>query len=150
MLSSIFITTDTSPSMTHNISTGTLCLLLLLVIYILNNTLSITANNVNAHNNSITPSTTIIIEIHVVNATTPSIIVDTGSNRCRTVVTTITITVVVTITMIAINTIIIIITSARAVITTIANIFPRQAPKGGTLSHLSYWNLLHKILDVAA
>ena len=27
---------------------------------------------------------------------------------------------------------------------------PRQAPKGGTLSHLAYWNLLHKILDVAA
>ena len=27
---------------------------------------------------------------------------------------------------------------------------PRQAPKGGTLSHLSYSNLLHKILDVAA
>ena len=24
------------------------------------------------------------------------------------------------------------------------------APKGGTLSHWSYWNLLHKILDVAA
>ena len=22
---------------------------------------------------------------------------------------------------------------------------PRQAPKGGTLSHLSYWNLLHKM-----
>ena len=27
---------------------------------------------------------------------------------------------------------------------------PRQAPKRGTLSHLAYWNLLHKILDVAA
>ena len=27
---------------------------------------------------------------------------------------------------------------------------PRRAPKGGTLSHLSYWNLLYKILDVAA
>ena len=26
----------------------------------------------------------------------------------------------------------------------------RQALKGGTLSHLAYWNLLHKILDVAA
>ena len=25
-----------------------------------------------------------------------------------------------------------------------------QACKGGTLSHLAYWNLLHKILDVAA
>ena len=24
-----------------------------------------------------------------------------------------------------------------------------QAPKGGTLSHLAYWNLLHKILDVS-
>ena len=23
---------------------------------------------------------------------------------------------------------------------------PRQVPKGGTLSHLAYWNLLHKIL----
>ena len=27
---------------------------------------------------------------------------------------------------------------------------PRQAPKGGTLSHLAYSNLLHKILDVSA
>ena len=27
---------------------------------------------------------------------------------------------------------------------------PRQAPKGGTLIHWAYWNLLHKILDVAA
>ena len=25
-----------------------------------------------------------------------------------------------------------------------------RAPKGGTLNHVSYWNLLHKILDVAA
>ena len=32
----------------------------------------------------------------------------------------------------------------------LTSLAPRRAPKGGTLSHLSYWNLLHKILDVAA
>ena len=52
----------------------------------------------------------------MINATIPSIITNTGINRCRTAVTTITISVVVTITsitMIAINTIMIIITSTR-------------------------------------
>ena len=27
---------------------------------------------------------------------------------------------------------------------------PRRALRGGTVSHLSYWNLLHTILDAAA
>ena len=52
----------------------------------------------------------------MINAAIPSIIVNTGINRCRTAVTTIPITVVVTITtitMIAMNTIMIIITSTR-------------------------------------
>ena len=52
----------------------------------------------------------------MINATISSIIINTGTNRCRTAVTTITITVVVTIstiTMIAINTIMIIITNTR-------------------------------------
>ena len=52
----------------------------------------------------------------MINETIPSIITNTGINRCRTAVTTITITVVVastTITMVAINTIMVIITSTR-------------------------------------
>ena len=52
----------------------------------------------------------------MINATIPSIIIDTGINPCRTAVPTSTITVVVTtttITMIAINTIMIIITSTK-------------------------------------
>ena len=56
-----------------------------------------------------TPSTTIVIEKSLINATIPSININTGIYRCRTAVTTSTITVVVTIatiTMIAINTII--------------------------------------------
>ena len=72
--------------------------------------------NINAHNGIITPSTTMIIEISMVIASIPSIIVNAGINDCRTVVTTITITVVVIITtstMIAMNTIVIMITSAR-------------------------------------
>ena len=52
----------------------------------------------------------------MIDATIPSIILNTGINRCRTAVTTITVTIAVfvsitTITMIAINTIMIIITS---------------------------------------
>ena len=81
----------------------------------INNTLSNIANS-NASNGIITPSTTIIIDISMMNATLPSIIINTGINRCRIAVTTTTITVVVTITtitMIAINTIVIIITSTR-------------------------------------
>ena len=81
----------------------------------LNKTLSNIANS-NARNTIIIPSTTIIIEINMINATFPSIIINTGINRCRTAVTTTTITVVVTIatiTMIAINTILIIISSTR-------------------------------------
>ena len=81
----------------------------------INNTLSNIANG-NATNSIITPSTTIIIEINMINATIPFIIMNTGINRCRSAVTTVTITVVVTITtitMIAMNTIMIIITRTR-------------------------------------
>ena len=63
------------------------------------------------------------------NATIPSLFIHTGNNRCRTVVTTITITVVVTITtttMFAIKTIIIIIASTRAVTSAITNHFLRS------------------------
>ena len=72
----------------------------------IDSTLSLIAN-INAHNSIITPSTTTITEISMVHAIIPSIIIiiNTGINRCRTAVTTITITVVViitTITMIAI------------------------------------------------
>ena len=80
-----------------------------------NDALSNIANG-NASNSIITPSTTISIEISMINATTPSIIINTGIYRCRSAATTITSTVVVTmttITMIAINTIMIIITSTR-------------------------------------
>ena len=90
----------------------------------MNNTLSNTAND-NAYHGIITPSATIITEISIVNANIPSI-VSTGSNRCRTVVTTITITVVVTITtiaMIAIHTIIIIITSTRQLLVLLLTFF---------------------------
>ena len=137
------INIDTSTSMIHNISTRTLCLLLLLFSFMINNTLSNIAINSNASNSIIIPSTTMILGISMifatilsiivnpginrcrtavttitttVNATIPSIIVNPGINSCRTAVTTITIAVVVTITtitMIAINTIMIIITSTR-------------------------------------
>ena len=101
--------------MSHNISTSTLCLLLLLRLFMINNTLSNMTNG-NASNSIHTPSTPIILETSMINATFPSAIIHTGINHCRTVVTTITITVVVaipTITMIAISTIMIIITSTR-------------------------------------
>ena len=75
----------------------------------INSTLSIIANT-NAHNSITTPS---IIEISMVNAIFPFIVVNPGVNRCRTAVTTITITDVV---MIAINATIIIITSTRLLI----------------------------------
>ena len=53
--------------MIHNISTSTSCLLRLLLLFMINNNLSIIAN-INAHDSSITPSSTIIIEIIMVNA----------------------------------------------------------------------------------
>ena len=60
-----------------------------------NSTLSIIAN-INAHHNSmITPSTGIIIQMSMVNAIIPSIIITTCINHCRAVVTTITSTVVI-------------------------------------------------------
>ena len=62
---------DTSTSMTHKMSTSTLCLLLLLVLYMIQTILSIIAN-MNVHNTSITPSTTIIIEISMLNAVIPN------------------------------------------------------------------------------
>ena len=114
MLFNTVINIDTSAGMVHNISTRTLCLLLVLLSFMINNTLSNIASN-NASNRIITPSTT-IIEISMMHATIPSIIIHTGIDRCRTAVTSITITVAVTITtitMIAINTIVIIITSTR-------------------------------------
>ena len=109
------IKTGTSTSVIQNTSTSTSCLLLLLFLFMMNSTLS-TFVNIHAHKSIITPSATIIIEISMVNAVIPSIIINTGINRCRTVATTITVTVVVittTITMIATNTVIIIITSIR-------------------------------------
>ena len=110
MLFNTVINIDTSTSAIHNISTSTLRLLF---VFMSNNALSNIANS-NASNGITTPSTTIIIGI-MITATIPSII-NAGTNRCRTVVTTFTITVVVTITtitMIAINTIMIIITNTR-------------------------------------
>ena len=74
------------------------------------------SRNSNVSNSIIAPSTTIIIQRSMIYAITPSIIMNTGVNRCRTAVTTIAITVVVTIatvTMIAINTLMTIITSTR-------------------------------------
>ena len=115
MLFNTVTTIDTSTSMILNIGTRTLSLLLLLLSFMIKNTLSNIANS-NASDSIITPSTTIMIEITMVNAIIPSIIINTGINRCRTAVTTITTTVVVTIatiTMVAINTNMIIITSTR-------------------------------------
>ena len=84
MLFDTVITIGTSTNMTHHISTGTLRFLLLLLFFMIKNA----------------PSnlTTIIIEIGMVNAVIPSILMNTGINRYRIVVTTITITVVVSIT----------------------------------------------------
>ena len=91
----------------------------------INATLSNIASS-HASNQIMTPSTTIIIEISMINTIMPSIIIHTGINRCRTAVTTITITVVVTITtitMIAINTTMIIITSTRLLILLVLTVF---------------------------
>ena len=125
MLFNTIITIDTSTSMIHRISTSTLCLLLLLRLFMINNTLNNIANS-DASNGIITPSTTIILETSMINAAIPSIIITTDINRGRTVVTTITITVVVTIstdTMIAINTIMIIITSTRLLLLLLLTVF---------------------------
>ena len=62
MLFNTAINIGTSTSMAHNFSIGTLCLLLVLLSFMINNTLSIIARS-SASNRSITPSTTIIIEI---------------------------------------------------------------------------------------
>ena len=116
MLFNTVINIDTRTSMVHSISTRTLCLLLVLLSCMIKNTLSNIASS-HASNMIITP--TLIIEISMVNATIPSFIINTGINRCRTAVTTLTITVVVTITtitMIANNTIMIIITSTRLLV----------------------------------
>ena len=86
-------------------------MLITITILFMNKNILSNMANINAHNAIITPSTTIIIEISMVNAIIPSIMLNT-----RTVATTITVAVVVTvttITMIAINIIIIIITSTR-------------------------------------
>ena len=102
------ISIDTSTSMIHNISTRALCLLLLLLSFMIDNTLSNIANS------------------SMIKATIPSIIINTGTNRCRTAATTVTITVVVTITtitMIAINTIMIIITSTRLLLLLVPTFF---------------------------
>ena len=91
----------------------------------INNTLSNIASR-NARNRIITPSTTISIQISMINATIPSIIINTGINRWRTAVTTITFTVVVTITtitMIAINTITIIIPSTMLLLLLVLTFF---------------------------
>ena len=108
--------------MIHNISTSTSCLLLLLLLFMMNTILSTIANT----NAIIAHSTTKIIEISMVNSTIPSIIINTSINRCRTAVTTITITVVVIltiITMIAINTIVIIITSTTLLLLQLLTVF---------------------------
>ena len=91
----------------------------------INNTLSNIANR-NASNSISTPSTSILIETSMINATIPSIIINTGINRCRTAVTTITITVVVTITTItkiAINTIMIIISTTKLLFLLVVSFF---------------------------
>ena len=94
----------------------------------IHNTLNSIANS-NASNSIITPSTSLIIEISMIKATIPSIIINSGINRCRTAVTTITITVVVTITSIstiAINTVMIIITSTRRLLLLLLTSFKKS------------------------
>ena len=118
MLFNTVINIGTSTSMVNNISTRTLCLLLVLLSFMIKNTLSNIASS-NASNRIMTPSTAI-------NATIPSITITTGINRCRAAVTTITITIVVTITtitMIAIKTIMIIITSTRLLLLLVLTLF---------------------------
>ena len=121
----LLILIDTGTSMIHKMSTSTLCLLLFLRLFMINNTLRNIANS-NASNSIITPSTTTILETSMINAAIPSVITNTGIHRCGTVVTTITITVVVTITtitMIPSSTIMIIITSARLFLLLLLTVF---------------------------
>ena len=66
------INIDTSTSMIQNISSRTLCLLLLLLSFMIKNTLSNIANS-NAGNSIIIPSTATSIEISMISATIPSI-----------------------------------------------------------------------------
>ena len=127
MLFNTAINIDTSTSMIHNISTRTLYVLLLLLSFMITNTLNNIANS-NASNSIITPSTSIVIEINMINSTTPSMIINTNINRCRTGITTITTTVVVTITtitMIATNTIVMIITSTKLLLRLVLALFLR-------------------------
>ena len=62
MLFNTVINIVTSSSMVHNISIRTLCLLLVLLAFMINNTLSNIASS-DASNRIIAPSTTINIEI---------------------------------------------------------------------------------------
>ena len=106
---------DTSTSMIHDTSTRTLCFLPLLLSFMISNTLSNIVNG-NASNGTITLSTTITIEISMINASIPSMIINTGIHHCKSAVTTIAVTVVVTITtitMLAMNSIMVIVTSTR-------------------------------------
>ena len=73
MLFNTVINMDTSTSTIHNTSTRTLCLLLLLLSFMINNTLNNIATS-NASHSIIAPSTTIVIEISMINATFPAII----------------------------------------------------------------------------
>ena len=111
MLFNTVINTDTSINVIHNISTRTLCLLLLLPSFVIDNSLSDIATS-NASNSIITLSTTIIIETSM-NATIPSIIINTGINRCRTAVTTTTITTTTTTTTATIITVVVTITAIK-------------------------------------
>ena len=122
MLFDTVVNIDTRTSMVHNISTRALCLLLVLLSFMINNTLSNIATS-NAGNRIITPSTTMIIEISMINATIPSIIINTGLNRCRTITIVVFVVTITTITMIAINTIMIIITSTRLLLPLDTNFF---------------------------
>ena len=60
MLFNTVLNIGTSTSMIHNICTGILCLLLLLLVFMINNTLS-SIVDINAHNSIFIHSTTIII-----------------------------------------------------------------------------------------
>ena len=62
MLFNTVINIGTGTSMVHNISIRTLCLLLVLLSFMINNALSNIASS-NSSNRIITPSTTRIIEI---------------------------------------------------------------------------------------
>ena len=99
MLFNTVIDFDTSTRMTRNISTSNLCLLLIPLLFMINDTLRVIAR-INAQSNIFIPNTTVVIEISMAHADIPSGSMNTGINPCRTIVTTITIIVVVTITTI--------------------------------------------------